>query len=102
MNAKRIATRIVIAVREGPDATDRDFFSPPAPRPAMTMERFREITVEVLRDRAAPFSAEMKLGYIKSKGAELGLEVDDRWLANILNEVEVEFVKRVSGPNVAI
>ncbi len=101
MNARRIATRIVRAVREGPDTTDRDFFSPPAPQPAMTIERFREIAVEVLRNRDAPFSADARLGYIKSKGAELGLEVDDRWLANILNEVEGEFVQRVSGPNVA-
>lgn len=90
------------AAREGPATNDRDFFKPPAPPTSMTLEMFRSIALEVLRDKQAPPSEATRLGYIKSKGAEHGLNVDDKWLTGLLNEAsEGEIAQRVSGPNLA-
>lgn len=105
MNARRIATRIVEAEREGPAVNDHDFFKPPAPATDttdMTLERFRSIALDVLRDKQATPSEATRLDYIKAKGVEYGLNVDDNWLTRLLNEVsESEIAQRVSGPNVA-
>lgn len=91
------------AAREGPAMNDRDFFKPPAPATDMTLERFRSIALEVLRDKKAPFPASARLDYIKSKGAEYGLNVDDNWLTDLLNEAsEGEIAQRISGPNIAL
>ncbi len=90
------------AAREGPAANDRDFFKPPAPATGMTLERFRSIALEVLRDKKAPFPAVARLEHIKGKGAEYGLNVDDNWLTGLLNEAtEGEIAQQISGPNVA-
>lgn len=77
-----------IAVREGPATNDRDFFKSPAPTPDMTIERFRSIAIEVLRDKSAPFTVEAKLEHIKAKGDQFGLHVDDNWLRGLLREAD--------------
>lgn len=80
---------------------DRDFFKPPAPAAGMTLEKFRSVAIEVL-EKKAPFSTAARLEYIKAKGAELGLNIDDNWLTGLLNEAsEGALAQRVSGPNVA-
>lgn len=89
------------AAREGPAANDRDFFKPPAPATDMTLEKFRSIALEVLRDKKAPFPAAARLEHIKGKGAEYGLNVDNKWLTGLLNEAEGGEIMQISGPNVA-
>ncbi len=95
--ASRIASMIVNAVREGPDETDRDFFMPPQPEAAMTIEAFRETALEVLR-KEAPFPAADRLEHIRSKGLQLGLNVDDRWLSDLLREAEREVEQQRLAP----
>lgn len=79
---------------------DPDFFKSPAQVSGMTLERFREIALEVMRDRRTPFTAEARLKYIKAKGAAFGLYVDDKWLAVLLDEAtNSEFEERLSLPD---
>jgi len=99
-NTKHIAERIIGAEREGPAANDRDFFKSPAPRVVsdMTLERFRSIALEVLKDKQTPFPAAARLEYIKAKGAEFDLNVDDNWLTGLLNEASNGEFERLSRP----
>jgi len=98
-NTKRIAERIIKAEREGPAANDRDFFKPPAPETnPMTLERFHGIALEVLRDKQAPFPVATRIEYIKAKGAEFDLNVDDNWLTGLLNEASNGEFERLSRP----
>jgi len=96
---KRIARQIIKAVREGPDATDRDFFKPPARAETdMTLEKFRSTALEVLMDKQTPVPMATRLEYIKAKGVEFDLNVDDNWLTDLLNEASNGEFERLSRP----
>lgn len=88
------------ASREGPDMNDRDFFKAPAVRAVadMTLEKFRSIALEVMRDKQTSFPVATRLEYIKAKGAKFDLMVDDNWLIGLLSEASNDEPERLGCP----
>jgi len=52
----------------------------------MTIEKFREGALKVLRDESRPVPVAARLEYIRRKAAEFGLTVNDTWLTGLLDE----------------